>query len=75
MTVSLSGGLAVDDAALELLLDLERRGVRLEVSGRKLRAEPREWLSDSQTAALKTHQREVIALIRYTETICRKTTL
>jgi len=71
MTVSLSGGLAVEDAALELLLELERKGVRLELSGRQIRATPKIWISDKQSAALKTHEREIIALIRYTDTICR----
>ena len=53
-------------SASELLLDLGRLGVRLEVDGERLRFHPRSTVSPDLLSRLKTHKAELLAMLRPT---------
>jgi len=63
--VILRGGLAVPMAPIRLLLDLERRGFRLEREDDALVVEPGQLLSDEDCASIRHWKRHLLALIAY----------
>jgi hypothetical protein len=66
--VDLRGGLTVPQAAVDLLLDLERRGVDVHVStGDRVVCRPARWLTDDDKRAITAHREALKALIAYCE--------
>jgi hypothetical protein len=63
--VCLSGGLAVPLPALQVLWNLEDRGVHLRLDGDGIVATPRTALSDADRAAVKRWRWHVVALLQY----------
>lgn len=68
-TVSLREGLVVGLPTLRLLWSLEGRGFRLRVAPAGLVVSPASRLTPRETAALRIHRDEVVALVRYCEGI------
>ena len=50
--------------AADLLLDLDRRGIRLEAQGDRLRYHPRSALTPELLARLKAHKADLLAMLR-----------
>lgn len=66
--VTLKDGHVAPLAAIELLLDLERRVFHLEpVEGGRLRVTPPERLTEADRAAIHRHKPELLQLIAYCE--------
>jgi hypothetical protein len=66
--VMLRGGLTVRVEAVDLLLDLERRGVRLTRDGDSvLLNAPAAAVTDSDRASIKQHKVHLLALLDYCE--------
>jgi hypothetical protein len=65
-TVTLAGGLTVDERALQLVLDLERRDVQLWCDDRGLHVDPRQRLTASDVEMIRVHRLDVVALVTYT---------
>lgn len=57
--------------AAELLLDLDRRGIRLEAHGDRLRYSPRSALTPDLLARLKAHKAELLAMLRPAPEVAR----
>ena len=68
-TVVLTGGPPVSLAALHLLWDLEARGFALEVREDRLYVLPREQVTPGDEVAIRVHRDELVALVRYCETV------
>ncbi len=68
--VTLKGGHVAPLAAIELLLDLERRAFRLEsVDGGRLRVTPHELLTPEDRAAIRQHKPELMRLMTYCDEV------
>ena len=66
VVVTLKGGIVASLAAIELLLDLERRDFRLSpADGGRLRVQPHEQLTPEDRAAVGLHRDELLALVAY----------
>jgi hypothetical protein len=63
--VVLRGGLAVPVAPVRLLLDLERRGLRIERDGADLVVSPSAALTEQDCAAIRRWKLHLLALISY----------
>ena len=63
--VMLRGGLRLPAAPILLMLDLERRGIVVEVDGDDLVVGPRDRLTGDEGAALRRWKRHVSAIVRY----------
>ena len=50
--------------ALELMADLDRRGIRLEADGDRLRFSPRSAMTPDLVERMKTHKNELLALLQ-----------
>jgi hypothetical protein len=68
-TVVIRGGLSVPLAALRVLWDLEARGFTLTAADDGLIIAPRSRLTADDDRAIRRHRDELIALLRYCETI------
>jgi hypothetical protein len=67
--VTLKGGTVATVAAITLLLDLERRGIRLTpVDGGRLRVQPHAHLTPEDRDAIRLHRDELLALVHYCDT-------
>lgn len=65
--VTLRGGLVVRLDAIELLLDLERRGYRIEREADDVIITPRRGLTPDDLRALRLHKPDALAIISYVE--------
>lgn len=63
--VLLRGGVSVPCEALQLLLDLERRGLEVSTEPDGLKVRPRERLTAEQVEAIRRHRDALIALVSY----------
>jgi hypothetical protein len=67
--VTLKGGYIVSLDALQLLWNLETRGLNLEEEGQQLAVSPRSLLTDDDRARIRQHRDELLQLVRYCETV------
>jgi hypothetical protein len=67
--VPLRGGDVVTLAALRLLWQLEADAFCLALAGDRLRVSPKSRITPDLAAAIRQHRDELIALVRYGETI------
>jgi hypothetical protein len=63
--VTLAGGLTVPLPALQVLWNLEDRGVYLRLDGDGIIATPRTALTDADRATVKRWRAHVVALLQY----------
>jgi hypothetical protein len=63
--VTLRGGLTVPLPALQVLWDLEHRGLDLQVEGADIVVRPRGVLTDADRAEIRRLKPDLIALIAY----------
>jgi hypothetical protein len=63
--VMLKGGLTVPAQALDVVLDLEARGVRLEADGDFILVRPKDKLTDADRAAVTRWRTHILALLTY----------
>ena len=67
--ITLRGGHIVSLEALQLLWQLENRGLNLEQEGDQLAVFPRSLLTDDDRAHIRQHRDELLQLVRYCETV------
>jgi hypothetical protein len=67
--VVLGGGLAVPEAALEVLWQLEARGFALAATEDGLRVSPGSRLTAADAAAIRAHRDELLRLVRFCERV------
>jgi hypothetical protein len=65
--VTLRHGLSIPVRAVEVALDLERRGCRLEVDGSDILIGPRDLITDEDRTAVRALKPHLIALVRYVD--------
>ena len=67
--VVLKGGVVASAAAIDLLCDLERAGLRIAITGSTVSVTPTSSLTEAQRAGITTHGRELRLLISYCDQI------
>lgn len=67
--VVLKGGVVASAAAIDLLCDLEREGLRIALRGSTVSVTPTTSLTEAQRASITTHGRELRLLISYCDQI------
>jgi hypothetical protein len=69
VVVVLRGGFTASLDALQVGWDLEQRGFTMEPAGDKLRVQPHDRLTATDRAAIKVYRDELLAIVRYVETV------
>ena len=67
--VVLRGGVLVSIEAISFALDLESRGVRLEVDGADLLFSPRDRVTDEDKQRLRALKPHLTAIVRYVDSV------
>ena len=67
--VVLKGGVVASAAAIDLLCDLERAGLRIAIRGSTVSVTPTSSLTEAQREGITTHGRELRLLISYCDQI------
>jgi hypothetical protein len=70
--VTLRHGLSIPVRAVELALDLERRGCHLELDGPDILLGPRSLITDEDRTAVKALKPHLVALIGYVDNEARE---
>ena len=65
--VTLRGGVPVSLTALRLALDLEARGVTIQLARGGLTASPRRLLTGDDLRLLRTHRRDIARIVEYVD--------